>query len=257
MSVRRGLVGLIASLVAAFALPLVGTPGALALEYRLEVVSIYDDAFSYFLSRREYVNGASGPGLDSLEQAIDRQDFPKGVLLYDRPLQPADEISSRAYGASPVRAEVRRGGGPAGLWDEVRWEGKPGQRTVWLVVPSTPHTQAVFRVALKGRGALRQFQPYPPRDRVPEVVVRFPLGFLWNEIERGTLWEKFVSHSVDLRDGIAAVIAENDNPLFGDRVYLIVDQGESPVTYKAVLVWRRRPNSDRGRIEAPGAIGRQ
>lgn len=224
---------------------------AWAVQYRLQVVSLYEEAFSFFLRSGEFANGASGPGLDRLEAAMDRGEVPRGVLLYDRPLQPVSEGIARAYGGNPVGGEMRRGGAERGLWDEVRWEGKPGDQSVWIVAPNTPRTQELFRVALKGHGPLRQFQPYPPANSPKVSAVSFPLNFLWAEEERGTAWHKYVSRALDLGDGIGAVVALNHNPVFADHVYLIVKQGDEPTTYKAVLVWRRR-NVDRGNLESAG-----
>jgi hypothetical protein len=79
------------------------------------------------------------------------------------------------------------------------------------------------------------------------VTGRYPLDFLWFHEERGDLWEKYLSKSVDLSHGIAVVAGANSNPLFPDMARLLVNQGEQPTTYKAVLIWRQAPAD----LEAP------
>ena len=56
----------------------------------------------------------------------------------------------------------------------------------------------------------------------------------------GVVWGKYVSRSLDMRDGIGAVIGQNFNPQFPDIVHLITRHAEGPTTYKAVVVWRHR-----------------
>ncbi|MBI4590129.1 MAG: hypothetical protein HY725_14950 [Candidatus Rokubacteria bacterium] len=224
---------------------------AWAVEYRLQVVSLYAESFASFLKPGEFADGASGPGLNRLEASLDRGEVPKGALLYDRHLQGAREGIARAHGGVYVRAEVRQGGWEQELWDEVRWEGKPGEQSVWVVAATTTRTQELSRLALKGVGPLRQFQPYAISANSTKLgAVKVPLNFLWAEEERGRVWQKYVSRVLDLGRGIGAVVGENHNPLFADHVYLIVSQGAEPTTYKAVLVWRRREHTDRGNLES-------
>ncbi len=223
-------------LLGAWAVPL----PAWAAEYKLQVVSIPEEALAAFLtSSGEYVDGASGPGLGRLERSLDQGEVSKGVFLYDRALQPASETVARGYGGVPVRAEVRRGGVERQLWDEVRWEGNPGEVTVWVVpVVSTRNPQRLFRLALKGSGPLRLYSAHtpPPRNGTKVDVARFPLNYLWFVEERGTA-PKHVSRFLDLSRGIGAVVGVNRNLSFSDQVYLVVNQGEQPSTYKVVLVW--------------------
>lgn len=224
-----------------------------AIEYRLQVVSVFEESFAAFIKPGELFDGASGPGLDRMEASLDRGDFPRGALLYDRHLQPAGEAIARAYGGVRVRAEVALGPGEQGLWDEVRWEGQPGEQSVWVVAASTPRNQELYRVALRGKGPLRQFMPYTiPGNAAKARAVKFPLHFLWVEEERGTVWRRYVSRVLDLGEGIGTVVGENHNPVFADHVYVIVSHQAEPTTYKVVLVWRRRESVDRGHLEGPG-----
>ncbi len=231
--------------VAALPLP------ASAVEYRLQVVSLYEEPFMSFLKRGELADGATGPGLERLQESLDRGEMPQSALLYDRPLQAVRESIARAWGGVRIRAEARQGGLEQELWDEVRWEGKPGEQSVWVVAPSTTKNQELHRLALKGPGAIRQFLPYTISVNSAKLdAVKAPLNFLWLHEERGTVWTQYASRVLDLRNGIGAVVGANHNPLFADHVYLVVSQGAEPTTYKAVLVWRRREHSDRGNLES-------
>jgi hypothetical protein len=226
------------------------TPTAGAVEYRLRVVSLPDTAYSSFLLRGESKDGASGPGLDRLEAALDRGEFPKGPVLFDRRVQPVRESLARAYGGARVLPDVKWGGADAIAWDEIVWEGNPGEHSVWMISPSiVNYFQEVYNVALKGSGPLRNYQPYTvPMDGSRVAAMSIPLNFLWVQEERGTVWDKYVSRSLDLGNGIGAVIGANINQQFPDQLYLITRHADQPTTYKAVVVWRQR-KFDR---QAPG-----
>jgi len=242
----RGLSGLIVMLSLAAAVP------ASAVEYRLRVVSVEDKAMGGFLTAAEFKDGASGPGLQKLEANLDGGDVSSAILFYDRHLQPAGERIARAYGAVPVRADVRKSGDDRQLWDEVRWDGKPGEQTVWLVASTSTVTQEVQRVALKGTGPLRQFRSYTIRAGGEKIsAVKFPLYFLWFHEERGAVWEKHVSKVLDLGDGIGAVVGVNHNEVYADHVYLIVRHAAEPTTHKAVIFWKSR-KINRSYLDGPG-----
>ncbi|MFQ5974631.1 MAG: hypothetical protein ACE5Q3_20090, partial [Alphaproteobacteria bacterium] len=131
----------------------VWSPPAEALEYRLQVASLYDDAFFALLgaagTRRE------GPvqGHSRLLEVLDAGKAPAGVLLYDPPLEAARTPVATAFGAPRLHAEVRRGEDKL-QWDEVRWDGKPGEQSVWVIAPSRHWQTEVRNVALKGTGSL-------------------------------------------------------------------------------------------------------
>jgi hypothetical protein len=226
-----------------------GTSPASAVEYRLQVVSLYNTAFASFLQRGELADGASGPGLDGLEASLDAGRVPNGVILADRRVQPVRERLGSAYGGSRViPASLVAREGPTS-WDEIVWDGKPGERSVWLVSPTMRNVQELSDTALKGFGPLRHYQPlsFPLNGRRVSAL-SLPLNFLWFYADRGTIWDKYLSRGLDLKEGIGAVIGVNTDSLFPDQAYLIVEQPEQPTTYKAVLVWRER-NAER---QAPG-----
>jgi hypothetical protein len=224
---------------------------AQAVEYRLQVVNMWDSGFNAFVKPGELANGASGPGLEELLASLDRGDVPRGPLLSDRTFRWASEAVARAYGATRVLAEITPGGESKGRWDEVKWDGKPGERTVWVVEPSgRGRPQQLYHVVLKATGPARHFIPYTPTKGQPLVTVGYPIDFLWFHEERGDLWDKYVSKSVDLSNGIAVIAGSNSNSQFPDMARLLVNQAEQPTTYKAVLIWRQAPVD----FEAPGRI---
>jgi len=241
---RRGSIGAIA-----FLAMLGAASPALAVEYRLQVISLYATAFASFLLPGESADGASGPGLDGLEASLDAGRVPNGVILSDRRVQPVRERLGTAYGGSRVIPASMVPGDGTSSWDEIVWDGKPGERSVWLLSPTMRNVQELTDTALKGFGPLRHYQPlsFPMNGRRVSTLT-LPLNFLWYYEERGTMWDKYLSRGLDLKEGIGAVIGVNTNALFPDLAYLIVTQPEQPTTYKAVFVWRER-NAER---QAPG-----
>jgi hypothetical protein len=231
-----------ASALAAFVL----AAPAHAVEYRLQVVSVYEKTFFSYLKPGELSDGATGVGLDNLEASFDRGQLPAGGILFDRRALPVDESIVRAYGGTPVVATFVPGGGSRPItWDEITWEGKPGERAVWGVSPILRSIQELERVALKTTGKLRQYRVYtlpPGNSKLPAAA--FPLNFLWALEERGTAWDKYVARGLDLQNGVGVVVGINTNAMFADQAYVIVNQGDEPTTSKVVLVWRER-NVDR------------
>ena len=221
---------------------------ASAVEYRLQVVSVLDDAFRSFMKPGEAADGATGPGLQRLEASLDTGDFPKAVLLYDRHLQAASESTARAYGGVPVRADVKRGGEQKRRWDEVRWDGTPGEQSVWVVVPRTRRSGELFRVALRGAGPIRHWLPYATSNGRKLPVVSFPSNYLWSREDEADFWSKRLAPVLDLGAGIAVIVGANTGFLDADQAYIVVIHGPEPATYKAVLGWRDR-HQDR---ESPG-----
>ena len=221
---------------------------ASAVEYRLQVVSVLDDAFRSFMKPGEAADGATGPGLQRLEASLDSGDFPKAVLLYDRHLQAAPESTARAYGGVPVRADVKQGGEQKRRWDEVRWDGTPGEQSVWVVVPRTRRSGQLFRVALRGAGPIRHWLPYATSNGRKLPVVSFPSNYLWSREDEADFWSKRLAPVLDLGAGIAVIVGANTGFLGADQAYIVVIHGPEPATYKAVLGWRDR-HQDR---ESPG-----
>lgn len=222
-----------------------------AAEYRLQVVSIREEVFSY------YMKGGEGFGapLVSLESALEAQKVPKSVVLTDRPVYPARPSQAQAFEASPFRVEPLTSGN--GVWSEFRWVGDPGSRTLWVVETRTLNLHEVSQLGLKGTGPLRHVFPYGASMRVRRTegssAVRFPADLVdfWNG--RPGLWARQLSRYLDLADGIAAVVAMEPYPDRPDRVYLVIQQPAEPRTFKVVLAWRKREGAFKNLFE--GATG--
>jgi hypothetical protein len=112
------------------------------VEYRLQVANMWESGFTSFVRPGELGDGASGPGLDRLVARLDRGDLSKGPLLADRTLRWTSEAEARTFGAVRIVAEIKPGGEGNRQWDEVKGDGKPGERNVWVVSPSGPRPAA-------------------------------------------------------------------------------------------------------------------
>lgn len=226
-------------------------------EYRLQVTNLHRDAFMY------YFDGPLGTGsgelvMDRLGRALDAGQVPSGALMGDRPLRYGWEALAASFGAVKVIAEVKPAEG-SHRWDEVVWTGRPGDRSVWVIGSTTTRTQEVVHVALQGLAtggeppALRYYVPYRVTGSpTPQTVVTYPLGFLRFYEDRGpVLWDRYLSRSVGLGQGIAMVVGENSNPTFADWVYIVVQHPAQPASFKAVVGWERRRGADRSNLESP------
>ena len=211
------------------------------VEYRLRMVSLRHEAFASYLSTTELTNGASGPGLMRLAAAADAGALERGIVLYDRHLVPAPESVARAFGATPVDARVRLGGGGRDVWDEARWLGRPGERTVWLVTPRARRAQELRRIGLSDVSALAQFRPASAGmlGGAAEAVVTVPLPYLRHVEERGEAGA-YVDRALDRSRGIGALVAVNHDAAFPDLVYLVITHAVNTATYEAVLAWGPR-----------------
>lgn len=239
-------------LVGAAVLLLAPAPAA-AVEYSLRVSHLLDRSFDYF------VRGPIGKGegelpLPALESALDAGKIGSGALLYDRQVHPAGKDVALAFGAVAVRPTAYASAEDSGLWTTVRWEGKPGQRVVWVLRPSTTqHLQRVAELALSGTAkGLRYFIPYGVTlSPTPSVVVSIPLTFLRSSESGVPIWEKFLVRAVDLSRGLAAVVGGNTlND--ADWVYVVIQQPADPTTFSAVVAWKAHGGFD---VQSAGAVG--
>lgn len=229
---------------------LLGTTSAHAVEYRLLVASIFDATLMSFMSPPELVNGASGPGLERVEKGLDSGQIDVGAMPAGRPLVSVTADVAKAWGAVPVPG-VLPARSEAGRWDEVRWQGNPGERSIWMIRASTnARPQSVRRLTLEGNGPVRQYQPYVSTGKERFAVLQMPQALITHYESRGNLWEKWVSNGLSLDGGIAAVVARSNNALSPDSVYLIVQQTAQPTTYRTVVSWSDR-EIDREGIDVP------
>src|SRR5262249_22684611 len=144
-------------------------------------------------------------------------------------------------GATPIVAPVKLGGAGRDYWDEARWYGKPGERTVWVVTARNRRAQEVHRVGLSDAGALAQYLPQRQGlfRATPDASVAVSLSYLQFAVDRGGAGA-WVDRALDRSRGIGAVVAMNDDNVFPDRVYLVVNHAASAATYEAVLAWSQR-----------------
>ncbi len=244
-------VGRMLAIVAVGALAvLAASSSAFAVEYRLKVASIFDESLTSFLAYGELDDGATGPGLQRLEARLDQGTVGRGVMVTHRPLSSVPDSIARAWGGIAVPAQIARGG-VVSFWDEVRWDGRPGERSIWIVKPvGRQRPQAVKHVVLRGKTPLTLYRPYAVscgRTRVP--VMDMPMPLMDFQESRGDLWDKYIAKSLDMRHGLGAVVGVNAQGVLADLVYIIVEQGPTPTTFEVVLTWHDRD------VEAPGGGG--
>jgi hypothetical protein len=211
------------------------------VEYRLRALSMRHEAFTSFLSTGELADGVAGPGLERLADAADGGELGRGIVLYDRHIVPVEASVARAFGATPVHARVKLGGAGTDYWDEARWYGKPGERTVWMITARNRRPPELRRIALSDVTALAQFRPVPPPlfGATPEATVAVPFSYLHHAQERGAAGA-YLDRTLDRSRALSAVVAVNDDLVFADRVYLVVTHAVSAATYEAVLAWGGR-----------------
>ena len=73
------------------------------------------------------------------------------------------------------------------------------------------------------------------QSRLPVIQVPQPL-IAFSE-DRGNVWNKWIAPGLDLGQGVGAVVAFSANALNSDLVYLVVQQGERPTSFRAVISW--------------------
>lgn len=211
------------------------------VEYRLRVLSVRHDAFTSFLGIQDLRDGAAGPGLVRLAADADRGTLEYGAVLLDRHVAAVEEPAARAFGAAPAAGRVKLGGIRRDYWDEARWYGKPGERSVWMITARNRRPQEVRRVGLSEPATLAHYQPLRPPlfGARPEPSVAVSLSYLLAAQAQGRL-SPWLARAIDSSRGIAAVVGTSDDELFPDRVYLMVTHAASAATYEAVLAWSER-----------------
>jgi len=225
---------------------------AQAVEYHLQVAHLHELAFASYLDGR-IGRGQGELTMTRLQRDLTAGTIPKGVLLYDRSAEPVSE-GTAGFRAVAVRAQSTPASGRQ-PWQDIVWDGVPGQRTVWVVAPVLrTKDQQVVHVALKGSGpGLRYHIPYTVGFQPSALAaVSYPQVFVRSYAERGTLWDRYLGRHLAPSEGIAAVVGVNDNPTFADWVYLVVDHAPAPTTYEAVVGWDRRRHADRSNLEGVG-----
>jgi len=228
-----------------------GAVPAAAIEYRLDIASLQEESFTHF------IDGPIGTGSGELitarlERALDSGTVGSGARMGDRIPDRFRARAADSFGAVRVRGEVAPADGPR-QWDEIAWEGKPGERSVWVIATTTTHFQEVKHVALKGwqpGSVLRYYIPYRvTMNPTLQSLVAFPLSFIRFYEDRPGLWERYLSKSIALGEGVAVLVGINETPGFADWVYLLVQHPPQPATFKVVLGWGRRMSGDKSSKE--------
>ncbi len=218
-----------------------------AVEYRLKVASVFDQSLTSFLSYGELNDGATGPGFQRLGAFLNEGSGDRGMIVTQRPLAAVPDSIARAWGGVSVTAPIARGG-VVSYWDEVRWDGKPGERSIWIVKSDgRMRPQSIKHVVLAGTTPLTIEQPYSAdcgKIRVP--VLRMPIPLMAFQERRGDIWDKYVAKSLDLRHGVGAAVGTNSDAVLPDLAYIIVQQGPDSTTFEVVLAWGS------SNAEAPG-----
>jgi hypothetical protein len=237
-SYHRGLAAcLVASGAGQRAIP---PPPADLLEYRLRVLNVGDEAFTSFLGVGDAAQGEAGPGLIRLASAADAGEL-RGGVLYDRHPTPLSTQSAQAWGAVLRPSRVKLLDGRSDMWDEVRWYGRPGERSVWRITSRNRRPQAVRRVAITDGAALVHYRPLvrPLFGGARQPVTAVSLGYLRHAEATGRTGD-YVSRHVDAGRGLALVVGTNDDQAFPDEVFVVVTHPSGPATYEAMLAWVAR-----------------
>ena len=242
--------GLAACMTAGTVAPPAAVPGL--VEYRLRTLSLWHEAFTSFLTSAELMDGAAGPGLIRLADDADAGTLGRGVVLYDRHVAPVPASILKAFDATAVETRIKLGGAGHDFWDEARWYGKPGDRSVWTITTRNRRPQEVRRIGLSDATAIAHFRPaLPPLfGATAQGAVVMPLGVLQHAEGRG-IRSHALTAGLDPTRAITALVARDDNAAFPDRVYLVVTHAASAATYEALLAWGERA-IERGIIEPRG-----
>jgi len=228
---------IVAAVVSVFAVLALHAP-ADAVEYRLKVASVFDQALTSFLGYGELEDGATGPGFQRLGAFLNEGSGDRGAIVTQRPLAAVPATIARAWGGVAVTAPIARGG-VVSYWDEVRWDGNPGERSIWIVKSDgRMQPQSIKHVVLAGTTPLTIEQPYSAdcgKFRVP--VLKMPIPLMAFQERRGDIWDKYVAKSLDLRHGVGVAVGTDSNAVLPDLAYIIVEQGPNSTTFEVVLSW--------------------
>jgi hypothetical protein len=230
---RRMLATASVLLVLALAVPVA------AIEYRLRVANVFDASLTSFLSPGELEDGSRGPGFQRLDNFLTEGSGDRGMIVTQRPLRSVPETIARAWGGVSVTAPIARGG-VVSYWDEVRWDGRPGERSIWIVkADGRMRPQTVRHVVLGGLTPPSIYQAYSAdcgKNRLP--ALRMPIPLMAFQESRGDIWDKYVAKSLDLSHGVGVVVGTNNNAIEPDLIYIIVSQGPEPTAFEVVISWK-------------------
>jgi hypothetical protein len=205
--------------------------GADAAEYRLEVLSIADTAFEYYLGR--------DASLSTMAAAMRANDVPKGVLLSDRMLRPAYARLAQGFGGITFETT----GAEATLWPQVRWNGEPGQRVVFAIDTAGRQYQRLHHIGVGAGETLRYTIPYRAGLSASRArSVTLPIASIHGWEGRNGAGRASLERYLDLRDGVALVVGSPETGVETDKVFIVVDLPAAPTAFRVVLGWRQDPS---------------
>ena len=117
--------------------------------YRLQVASVPDQVFMYFVEDRT---------LPGMEAFLDDKQRSRFVLFRDRQPQPVEIRTSEQSEPLSVDAALPKRNDP---WGATIWDGEPGQLAVFRVRGRQRNYQKLKRVAVHAGGALTRFPVRP------------------------------------------------------------------------------------------------
>jgi hypothetical protein len=88
-----------------------------------------------------------------------------------------------------------------------------------------------------GANPVRLYLPYVSTGRARLPVIQMPQPLIAFSDSQGNIWDRWVGRSLDLGQGIGAVVGLSPNALDSDFVYLVVQQGDQPTSFRAVISW--------------------
>jgi len=211
-----------------------------AIEYRLRVANLDAEAYFHYADR-DGGDQNTPFSLRRLAEALSAGRLPGGAFVPSRDLQTADPDVAAGFQAVPAQALAAAGRDRQ--WREIRWDGSPGQRTVWVIRGEGLDRPAVVGVGLPapGAGPFRHYLVYGVSAskekvraaRVSQTVVDWSEG-------RDDLWRRFVGPSLALGQGPTVVVSQNNNLGFADSVFVVIEAGQAPTTYDVAIAWRQR-----------------
>ncbi len=212
---------------------------ASAVEYRLRIANLANNAYFHF-AENQGDDRDSPFALRGLAPALDQGVLPRGVFVWGRSLVASSPATARSFQAVAVRplSDTRA----EGQWEEIRWEGKAGERTIWIVRGEGVNYQAVVGIGLGAPpGELRHYIPYGAGLAGAKLrATRIGLNFIDFWEGREDLWWRFLAPMLNLAGGIAAVVGENPNAVYADSVYVVIEPPPAPTTFDVVIGWHQR-----------------
>ena len=197
-----------------------------AATHQLQVASVPEHVFRYFLDQET---------LPHIETFLDDSRRSKRVMFGDRQPQPLRLMTAGESELIPVDMTLSRRSHP---WAAAAWNGETGQLAVFRVRGKASHYQKLKRVAVQREGRMTQL----PVRRVPALssprafVPATSAAYLEQAFENGML-EPLTGRLSASSDGLSVIVGQNFGPHQADSVYLVVRMPKENHSYKVILGW--------------------